>query len=107
VIDPATTLVSEREAISNTLNRYAGAYNRKDAAALWVVFPKAEPNPVRTAKSFSDARSISRTLSNITIISRVLTRWQRPSSRKTTFPRVRLAAENQLIEFKLEKQNGD
>jgi hypothetical protein len=85
--EPIVSTANEREAITNTLNRYAGAYNQKDAAALWKVYPAADSKKRQQVEnSFRNARSISVTLSNIAISITVLKHRQRRCIRKTMFP---------------------
>jgi len=108
--EPIVSTANEREAITNTLNRYAGAYNQKDAAALWKVYPAADSKKRQQVEnSFRSARSISVTLSNIAISITGTQATATAMYSQDYVPRQSAPTQTvrQTITFKLEKSNGD
>jgi len=109
--DPAVSSANDREAIINALNRYAGAYNQRDSAALWKVWP-APPSQTRTKveDSFSKSRSISMTLNSnvaISVMGNRATATTQFSQEYAPKQGATQTVRNQPISFELQKSNGD
>ena len=102
---------NDREAITNTLNRYAEAFTQIDADALWKVFPAASSKDRQNIEnSFKNARSISVTLSSIAISimgsqATATARYSQDYVPKQSAPTQ--TVRNQPTTFKLEKRNGE
>ncbi len=60
---PSPTTLADLNAVKKVLGRYEDAYNHKDAAALWNIWPSAPPDKRRAIEeSFRNARSIKMVL---------------------------------------------